>query len=413
MVDDRIRLPGLARFRPRRSACARGRCHPVLRERRAVRVVFPRLPEIRDKVDITVDQVGLFLSIAGICGLLSSAVVGRVIARFGTRWVMAGGAVVVSLSLPVIGFARTVPVLVVGLVGMLAFDVFVDVAMNMQGSWLSARRNTPVMSRLHGLWSLGTVAGGLTASRIAAAGVSLSVHLSGAAAILLVAVIFVSRNTLRTDEAPVEAGASDRPSRLGGRRWVLALFVLAGLSASAVEATSIDWAAFRFADDYGSSAGFAALGYVAVTGGMTAGRFGGDWADVRLGSVRLGWLSALLAGAGLAAATLVAVEMVNLAGYFVAGVGVASLLPAIYDRAAKQPGRPGAGLGALTAGLRVAGVTLPVLVGALAATSLSVGAAIALVTIPSVVIFTLVTRLLPAPGSYAVAPRAPAHLTSD
>ena len=374
---------------------------------------FPRLPEIRDKVDITVDQVGLFLSIAGICGLLSSAVVGRVIARFGTRWVMAGGAVVVSLSLPVIGFARTVPVLVIGLVGMLAFDVFVDVAMNMQGSWLSARRNTPVMSRLHGLWSLGTVAGGLTASRIAAAGVSLSVHLSGAAAILLVAVIFVSRNTLRTDEAPVEAGASDRPSRLGGRRWVLALFVLAGLSASAVEATSIDWAAFRFADDYGSSAGFAALGYVAVTGGMTAGRFGGDWADVRLGSVRLGWLSALLAGAGLAAATLVAVEMVNLAGYFVAGVGVASLLPAIYDRAAKQPGRPGAGLGALTAGLRVAGVTLPVLVGALAATSLSVGAAIALVTIPSVVIFTLVTRLLPAPGSYAVAPWAPAHLTSD
>lgn len=373
---------------------------------------FPRLPEIRDKVDITVDQVGLFLSIAGICGLISSALVGRVIGRFGTRWVMAGGAAVVSLSLPVIGFAQSVPVLVIGLIGMLAFDVFVDVAMNMQGSWLSARRHTPVMSRLHGLWSLGTVAGGLSASRIAAAGVPLSVHLSGAAAVLLVAVVFVSRGALRNDEAPVEAVASDRRSRPGGQRWALALFVLAGLSASAVEATSIDWAAFRFADDYGSGAGFAALGYVAVTAGMTVGRIGGDWVDVRLGSVRLGWVSALLSGGGLAAATLVAVETVNLVGYFVAGVGVASLLPAIYDRAAKHPGRPGAGLGALTAGLRVAGVTLPVLVGALAATSLSVGAAIALVTLPSVVIFALVTRLLPAPGTYTGATPVAAHQTS-
>ncbi len=374
---------------------------------------FPRLPEIRDRVDITVDQVGLFLSIAGICGLFASAVVGRVITRFGTRWVMAGGAAVVSLSLPVIGFARSVPVLIVGLVGMLAFDVFVDVAMNMQGSWLSARRHTPVMSRLHGLWSLGTVAGGLTASRIAAAGVSLSVHLSVVAALLLAVVVFVTTGTLRHDEAPVEAVGADGRRRPGGRRWVLALFVLAGLSASAVEATSIDWAAFRFTDDFGSSAGFAALGYVAVTAGMTAGRFGGDWAEVRLGAERLGWISAVLAGAGLAAATLVPVEAVNLIGYFIGGVGVASLLPAIYDRAAKHPGRPGAGLGALTAGLRVAGVTLPVLVGALAATELSVGSAIALVTLPSVVIFTLVTRLLPVPGTYGPASPVTAGQTSE
>ena len=49
--------------------------------------------------------------------------------------------------------------------GMTGFDVLVDVSMNMQASWLSARRHTPVMNRLHGLWSLGTVVGGRTGGR--------------------------------------------------------------------------------------------------------------------------------------------------------------------------------------------------------------------------------------------------------
>ena len=46
---------------------------------------LPRLPEIRDRVDISVDRVGLLLSLAGLAGLAGSALVGPAIARFGTR----------------------------------------------------------------------------------------------------------------------------------------------------------------------------------------------------------------------------------------------------------------------------------------------------------------------------------------
>jgi predicted MFS family arabinose efflux permease len=67
---------------------------------------IPRLPEIRDRVGITDATVGLFLTIAGGCGLISSAFVGRLIDRFGTRRVLVVGAVALVVVLTVIGVVR-------------------------------------------------------------------------------------------------------------------------------------------------------------------------------------------------------------------------------------------------------------------------------------------------------------------
>ena len=360
---------------------------------------IPRLPEIRDRVGISIAGLGLLMSIAGVSGLIGSATVGPAISRFGTRRVILAAGTLVSLSLAVVGVASTPLVLLAGLVGMLTFDVLVDVAMNLQGSWLSARRHAPVMNRLHGLWSLGTVVGGLSSSRIAAAGISLSVHLVGAAAVLLAVIGVVSRGLLRIDEHPADhhvAPPSPDAAARSRRRPTpfLVLFLLAGFFAVTIESTSIEWAAFRFTDDFGTTAGFAALAYVAVTGGMTVGRFGGDWVSVRLGGPRLTLLSVVTTGVGLGMASFSGVRGLSLAGYAVAGLGIATMLPTLYDTAAKHPGRPGVGLGALTAGLRIASLIIPLIVGTLAATGLSVGAAIAVVTLPSLLGYLAVMSAL-------------------
>jgi len=358
---------------------------------------IPRLPEIRDRVGISVAGIGLLMSIAGVGGLIASAVVGRTIARFGTRHVMLVAGALVSLSLPIVGLAGGPIVLLVGLAAMLSFDVLVDVSMNMQASWLSARRHTPVMNRLHGFWSLGTVIGGVLSSRIAAAGVPLSTHLAVAGAILLAVLGYVGRGLLRTDEHHHRGSDSTPPSGdERGRRFnpILVLLLLAGFFAVALESTSIEWAAFRLADDFAASAGFAALAYVAVTTGMTIGRFAGDWATVKLGPQRLTQLALALSGIGLATAALTTNRYLVLAGYAIGGLGISTLLPMLFDTAAKHPGRIGAGLGALTAGLRTASLSIPLIVGTLAATTLSVGSATAIVTLPSVVGFLIITIAL-------------------
>lgn len=353
-----------------------------------------RLPKIRVRVGISVAGIGVLMSTAGVTGLIASARVGRAIGRFGTRRVMLVAGTLVSLSLPIVGLATSPIVLLIGLAGMLSFDVPVDVAMNMQGSWLSARRHAPVMNRLHGLWSVGTVVGGVSSSRIAASGVSLSTHLVLAGGILLALIGYVGRGVPRTDEhhqGAAETGSNNNHER--GRRFnpILVLFVFAGFFTVALTSSSIEWAAFRFSDGFATSAGFA---YVAVTTGMTVGRFAGDWATMQLGTQRLTQIGLAMSGLGLATASLTTNKYLVLAGYTMTGLGISTLVPMLYDSAAKHPGRPGAGLGALTAGFRTASLTIPIIVGTLAATNLSVGSSIAIVTLPAVLGFLIISTAL-------------------
>jgi hypothetical protein len=246
------------------------------------------------------------------------------------------------------------------------------------------------MNRLHGLWSLGSVVGGLAAAWTASVRLSLTAHLTVIALASGAVIIFVASGLLRQDEdhehtplhSPVDRPGSSPRALASPPRIALALLALGGAFAFVVEQTSSDWAAFRLADDLGTTAGFASLGFVAFTTGMTTARFGGDALHVRLGRRGLHRVALFLTVAGLAMATLVDDRWVVLGGYLIAGIGVATFLPELYDDAARMPGRRGAGLGAMTAGTRVAWLIAPAIVGLLAGTSLSVGSAVAIVTMP-------------------------------
>lgn len=356
---------------------------------------MPRLPEIRDQVGLSKAGIGLVLSLAGATGLVGSVLTGRAIERFGTRRVILMAGSIVACALAVVGQARAVPMLLVGLVGLSTFDVLVDTSMNLQGSWLSAARATPIMNRLHGLWSLGTALGGVASARAAAAGVSLRMHLTVVAVGLLVVALVISRGLLRQDHVAELAHGNGPPvAEPRSRRDVaLLLLFLAGFFGVSIEMTSIDWAAFRLADDLGASTSGAALAYVAVTGGMTVGRFSGDWLTKRFGGDRLLTWSTAMSAIGLAVACGIDDTVLVRVAYFFVGLGAATMMPRLYDRAAQRKGRRGAGLGSLTAGLRTAMLLVPALVGAVAESG-SVARAIALVTLPSAVGFVLLVNAL-------------------
>ena len=354
-----------------------------------------RAPQIRDRIGVTVDKFGLLLTVAAIVGLIGSLVAGRIVHAATTRRVLQAGAVVMVLSLPVIGLARSPAVWLIGMFTYLFVDVLVDISMNLQGSWISARRHTPVMNRLHGLWSLGIFAGGLGAVAANAAGLSTFTHLVIVAAVMAVALVFVTRNLLPDDEEGHGDAATPPPPPSASRRARLApiiLVVFAGMFAVVTEVTGGDWAAFRLADDFDAAAALASLAFVAYTVGMTSMRFGGDWLQLRLGRIGLHRLSVGLVLGGFAVASLVPNEAASIVGFLLVGLGVATFLPKLYDDAARLPGRRGAGLGAMTAGMRVAYLITPVAVGALAATSLSVGEAIAIFTLPATIGLVIVTE---------------------
>jgi predicted MFS family arabinose efflux permease len=95
---------------------------------------------------------------------------------------------------------------------------------------------------------------------------------------------------------------------------------------------------------------------------------------------------------GFVVATLIPDQTVSIVGFFLIGLGVATFMPKLYDDAARLPGRRGAGLGAMTAGMRIAFLLTPVFVGGLAGTSLSVGQAVAIYSLPAAVGLVVVTE---------------------
>ncbi len=370
--------------------------------------VIPRLPDIRERVDISIGALGVVLTIGSVAGLIGSLLTGRVIARFGSRRVMIYGAICSIVFLPVIGFATAPAVLVVALFGLLFFDVFIDVAMNVQGSALSHRRHAPVINRLHGLWSLGSVAGGVVTVLTLRLGVSTPVHLTAVAVMLLGALLFVAPGLLHRDEAPelLEAAVSAQPRRrpLGAASLLLGA---GGAMAMAIEITNGDWASFRLGEDLGAPPGLAGLAFLTFTAGMTIGRLGGDWLQVRLGPNGLFRVAAVVAGAGSVLATLVPVTAVSIVGFLIAGLGTSVLFPQLYDRAARSPGPPGSGFASMLIGQRGAGLVAPLVVGWLADTeALGVGQAMAIVTVPAAVI-VFVGTLRPAPRSARRTPQDP------
>ncbi len=349
--------------------------------------VLPRLPEIRDRVDTDLATLGVVFTLASLGGLLGSALCSPIIERVGSKAAMVGGGLALTATLFLTAAARSPWVLLAALSLWLLFDVIADVAMNMQGSAISSRRSVPVMNRLHGLWSLGTVIGGVLASFLASIELNLQLHLGAVALTLIATMAFVAPGLLPETEVMQE----EEPPPPGGparsHRTVLLTFAVLAAMAMVMEQTSNDWSALRLTDDLTQTAGIAALGFVAYTAGMTVGRFSGDSILGRIGQHRMIRAGASLNAVGLGLAFLVNTVPTVLAGLVLAGLGNSVIFPMLYDQAAKAPGKAGAGLGAMVAGSRIGALAAPVTVGALASTdALSIGQAVAIATIPCALI---------------------------
>jgi predicted MFS family arabinose efflux permease len=342
-----------------------------------------RLPDIRDGAGLSIAAMGVVMTIGNLSGFAAMLPSAALIRRWGSKRVMVVSSVAYVLTLPVLGSSTSPAMLVAAVVAMMVTNALVDVAVAMQSAVFSSRRHYPAMSRLSGLYSLGTVGGGLLASAIVAAGFDVSVHLFVLAIALAGALVFVSPGLLPTDEEvprSVETGAS--------RPWIL-LAVLGTASALAVPLDVVpgEWSTFRITDDLGGPGSQAALAFVAFTVGMTCGRLAGDRATARLGAQRLLRAAVTLSAAGLLAGATMPHAAAAIAGFGFAGLGISVVSPLLTEAAARTPGPS---FTAMFVGNRLAGLLTPLAMGALAGTpALTVGEAMIVLVAPSAALLLL------------------------
>lgn len=355
--------------------------------------VVPRYPQI--KADLGVSNAVLGVALAGfpIGALLAGLLAGAAIRRFRSARVAAFGIVIATIVTLAIPFAAHwlafgAVLFVVG-----ALDAIVDVAQNAHGLRVQRLYRRSILNSLHGVWSIGAVLGGLMGAAAAGLRIPLLVHLGISAALFSIVALVAYRFLLpgaedaeRIAEAEDLAAADGHPAappahhaglrRFGGPavRMIAALGVLAACGALVEDAGS-SWGAIYLTEVLHTSAATAGLAVVALQVAMTVGRLVGDRVVDRFGQRTVARAGGALAVVGMGAALAVPTVGTTLAGFALAGLGFATLVPAAMHAADELPGLPpGTGLTIVSWLLRGGFLLSPPLVGFIAdLTSLRVG----------------------------------------
>ncbi|AQQ29619.1 MFS transporter [Burkholderia cenocepacia] len=329
------------------------------------------VPTVRDKFALSPGLLSIALfAVAGgsIVAMLSIA---RWIARVGSRTACLAGGLVMSACAALI---LVVPDywMLLAVLALFGFSMAtLDVAMNAEASAVEIALGKPIMSSLHGMFSIGGMAGAAAGGALLSAGMAPAAHLALAAA--AGAAVLVAASPAVLPHVPHHEQAHG-----GGNRWRSpALWMLGGIALIALiaEGAMYDWATVYMRDVVAASPALASAAYAAFSGGMAIARFAGDAVRARFGAPQLVFASASLACAGMIGALLLPYSAAVLTGFTLMGLGLANMMPVLFAAAARVKGIHAAEGLAHVAGLAYFGLLFgPVAIGAVAqASNLTVG----------------------------------------
>ena len=299
-----------------------------------------RIPAIKDQVHADTGPLGLALLCLAGGALLSKPVSGQLVARYGSGPITRFGITLTCLALMLPALAVNVVTLGLSLIGFGAALGILDVAMNAHGVAVQAQLGRPVMSSLHGVFSVGGLLGSLAAGGAAARGWSPVLHFAVVAAVLGGASLAASFGLLPAscDVAPktAEGGWAKLPVDVRRPLVLLGLVALCGMMA---EGAVGDWGAIYLHGNLGTSTAVAAFGYSAYSVAMAVGRFLGDRCLARWGEVRVVTRAVTVAGCAFALGLLVGRPAAAICAFTVLGVGLSIVMPAIFSMAGRMGGQ--------------------------------------------------------------------------
>ena len=328
-----------------------------------------RLPAIKGNLGLSTSQVSVVLLFAALGAIFSFPVTAAALHKLGSRGASLVSGTLLAMGLVIFGLAPTWALAcgVMCLYGVLASTM--DVAMNAQGMEVERATAQPVMSRLHAVFSLGTMAGAFFASCITSVTTSVPLHFVVAALIVLAAVL-LPRAGLIADAKPIDGGTRSFALPRGAALLIGAMAFLGMI----VEGSMVDWSTLYLKERAGASQQIAPLGIASLQGTMLVTRWFGDRARVRWGTRKLLFGGSLIAGVSLAVALIVGGIVPALVGFALFGFGVATVSPCVYAAGAREGG---VALAAVMTLGSLGFLVGPLVIGAVAqATNLSWGMAV-------------------------------------
>ncbi|MFJ8865062.1 MFS transporter [Streptomyces sp. NPDC102473] len=314
-----------------------------------------RIPAIKHQTGATPSTLGLALLGVSAGAVITMMLTGRLCRRYGSHAVTVVCGVLLSLSIALP--AQTGSALSLGLVLLLFGAAYggLNVAMNSAAVDLVAAMRRPVMPSFHAAFSFGGMAGAGLGGLVAGS-LSPATHLLALTGVGLLVTAVTGPALLRAGSAaapPTEervartsrregADRPEQPGRMSARaRRIVILFGVIALCTAYGEGALAEWGALHLSQDLGAEPGLAAAGYSVFALTMAVGRLTGTALLERFGQTRTLVAGGVTAAAGMLLGALAPALWLALAGFAVAGLGLANIFPVAVGRAGALAGPSG------------------------------------------------------------------------
>jgi MFS family permease len=374
-----------------------------------------RIPAIKHSLGLSTTSLGVALLCLSLGSLLSISVSGRLVVRFGTRPMLLTACTLVSagLVLPAVAGSVIWLAVVLALFGLVYGAL--NISLNSAAVEVEASTGRPLMSMLHGLWSVGCLAGSLLGGLLAGH-LGTAAHFGLVTAMSLIVTAICAPAMLRdpglADTTALTAAAlpADQRAKAPAAQRLGLPVVMFGVVALCVaygEGAVADWSGVHLREGLSASASMAAYAFAAYNLAIAGGRLAGGRLIGRLGVTGVLTGGAVVAAGGILLAAWTEQVPVAFVGFIAVGLGLANVFPLAIARAGALGGPNGV---SLATGIGHTGMLAgPPLIGFLAdhaglPTALSTIAVMSM----AVAVLAVVVKSRTAGGTPAAVPAIPA-----
>ncbi len=303
---------------------------------------LPRIPDIQAKLGLGPADLAIALLGMPVGILITLPFAGRFVSRIGGRATIIYGfvAFLAVVSLPV--FAESIEMLFVALMIVGVALSTLELGLNVEADRAEKTTGLVIMSRCHGFWSLGIMAGSLIGAG------AMVLQVSAQWSIPVVALLVLPLALAIGAQLPAEpkAAAASSPTAPVAP-FKLPSLALLGICAftfgiTMTEGAIADWSAVYLKEVLSAGGAATGLGYSVFACLVAAGRFGGDSMKARFGAVAIARGCGSAALVGLLIVLFAPSTLVALIGFGAIGIGVSVGFPLAVTASAGLTDRPAA-----------------------------------------------------------------------
>jgi fucose permease len=301
----------------------------------------PMVPFVKDKLRINDGSLGLLLLFLGAGAIITMPLTGWLIHKIGTRIVIIVSAIVIAVSFPIV-LSLNNWFEIAGILFIFGSGIgSIDIAINTHGVHVQNMADKPIMSSLHGLFSVGGLCGPILVGVLIKAGLAPPIT-AGVISMSLIAITLTQFSSLMDQNTEYEISAkftnltesegNKKFSRLNGAVLFLGIMCfIAFLSEGAV----LDWSAVFLRDNKGVDKAMAGIGYASFSIAMATMRLFGDRIVYRTKDTHVVIYGSIIAFAGFMLVVFASWLFAVLIGFVLIGVGAANIVPVFFTAAGR------------------------------------------------------------------------------